>query len=220
MTPITTIAELEALPAETLLRGGQPGYGPAYVLIWDAGDGRMLYSDCAERGYLDPAEVIRIHAPLTVVQSPDPSPTVLALAQALATRDGKGAAFTSTTRSETSAEIASVYFELAEQIAVHLPAPTVKPGRDEIAKAIFDSMVNSIPQTAGSHFDDPAYSQSADACRRDADAVLAILPGKTEAQVRAEAWGEGYHDGQRQGGEGDDGPRYVNPYRANEEARK
>lgn len=31
--------------------------------------------------------------------------------------------------------------------------------------------------------------------------------------ARAEAWDEGFQDRQRQGSEGDDGPRYMNPYR-------
>ncbi len=114
-TPITTTTQLEALPAETLLRGGQAGYGPAYVLIWDAGDGRLLHADLTESGYLEPAEVIELHAPLTV-----------------------------------------------------LPAPTVKPGRDEVLAALLT--VEAGPSTNAL-----------------ADAVLAILPGKTEAQVRAEA---------------------------------
>lgn len=29
----------------------------------------------------------------------------------------------------------------------------------------------------------------------------------------AEAWDEGFCDGERQGAEGDDGPKFVNPYR-------
>lgn len=32
------------------------------------------------------------------------------------------------------------------------------------------------------------------------------------SRVRAEAWDEGFQDGRRYDGEGDDGPHYVNPY--------
>lgn len=32
------------------------------------------------------------------------------------------------------------------------------------------------------------------------------------AQVKADAWREGYIDGRRQDAEGDDGPRFTNPY--------
>lgn len=31
--------------------------------------------------------------------------------------------------------------------------------------------------------------------------------------ARAEAWDEGFRDGKRQDSEGDDGPRFTNPYR-------
>ena len=43
--------------------------------------------------------------------------------------------------------------------------------------------------------------------------TAADRPSVTD-DARAEAWDEGYQDGLRQGGEGEDGPRYVNPYRA------
>lgn len=32
-------------------------------------------------------------------------------------------------------------------------------------------------------------------------------------QIAADAWDEGFRDGERQSGEGDDGPKFVNPYR-------
>lgn len=32
------------------------------------------------------------------------------------------------------------------------------------------------------------------------------------ARVRRDAWAEGFQDGRRYDGEGDDGPRYINPY--------
>ena len=32
------------------------------------------------------------------------------------------------------------------------------------------------------------------------------------AQVKADAWHEGYNDGRRQDAEGDDGPQFTNPY--------
>lgn len=44
--------------------------------------------------------------------------------------------------------------------------------------------------------------------------IIADMWDEQEAADRAEAWDEGYQDGLRQGGEGEDGPRYVNPYRA------
>ncbi|MFE1082464.1 hypothetical protein [Brevibacterium sediminis] len=34
--------------------------------------------------------------------------------------------------------------------------------------------------------------------------------------LRAEAWDEGFRDGRRQDSEGDDGPKFVNPYRQEE----
>jgi hypothetical protein len=42
--------------------------------------------------------------------------------------------------------------------------------------------------------------------------VFALM-AKYVTQVKAEAWDEGFQDGERQSGEGDDGPRFVNPYR-------
>lgn len=32
-------------------------------------------------------------------------------------------------------------------------------------------------------------------------------------EIAAKAWDEGFVDGERQGGEGDDGPKFTNPYR-------
>lgn len=32
-------------------------------------------------------------------------------------------------------------------------------------------------------------------------------------KAKADAWQEGYNDGRRQDAEGDDGPRFTNPYR-------
>ena len=58
------------------------------------------------------------------LDAPDPPPTALALAPALATLDGKSAALTSTTKSRTTARIARRYIREAQGIAVHLPAPT------------------------------------------------------------------------------------------------
>ena len=37
-------------------------------------------------------------------------------------------------------------------------------------------------------------------------------------QAKAEAWDEGFRDGRRQDGEGDDGPKFVNPYREQEDS--
>ena len=39
------------------------------------------------------------------------------------------------------------------------------------------------------------------------DAARAFL-----GRVRRDAWDEGFQDGRRYDGEGDDGPRYTNPY--------
>jgi len=70
-------------------------------------------------------------------QSPDPSPTVLALAQALATVDEEGWVFTSTTKSETSARIASHYIAKADAVLAILPGQTeaevLQPIRDALA---------------------------------------------------------------------------------------
>lgn len=96
-----------------------------------------------------------------------------------------------------------------------IPAPTVKPGRETLARAMYDDDGHHAADTWGTD-----HSGVKNHYYAHADAVLAILPGRSEADVRAETWDEGYHDGQRQGGEGDDGPRYVNPYRADEEAGK
>ena len=46
------------------------------------------------------------------------------------------------------------------------------------------------------------------------DAARAFL-----ARVRRDAWDEGFQDGRRYDGEGDDGPRYINPY-SGEDAEK
>ena len=44
---------------------------------------------------------------------------------------------------------------------------------------------------------------------------LAELDAYVE-DVKADAWHEGYNDGRRQDAEGDDGPRFTNPYREGE----
>lgn len=47
-----------------------------------------------------------------------------------------------------------------------------------------------------------------------AKAALAARLAAVEREAKAAAWDEGFADGLRQDGEGADGPRYVNPYRA------
>lgn len=253
-TPITTTAQLEALPEQTPIRDRFGDVGIVQA-------GKVHYPETAPQTF---ERTIKKYAPLTVLhvpgQSPDPSPTVLALAQALATRDGEGTAFTSQTKSESTARIVSRYIGEAEDIAAHLPAsrapeckipaqdlqsheamqvptdlvigacarcgkpvlvprtdprnhemelcpscthevchsvpaPTVKPGRDEVAKAIYDVSPHF-------HLDGPPWTpipfEDPDEFSREpgsfiggiyeaADAVLAILPGQTVAEVRAEA---------------------------------
>ena len=42
----------------------------------------------------------------------------------------------------------------------------------------------------------------------------AALHQKLRDELRAQAWEEGFQDGHRQDAEGDDGPRFTNPYRS------
>ncbi len=44
------------------------------------------------------------------------------------------------------------------------------------------------------------------------DAVYNAEFDRFLARVRRDAWDEGFQDGRRYDGEGDDGPRYTNPY--------
>lgn len=53
-------------------------------------------------------------------------------------------------------------------------------------------------------------------------AALAAAPSGLVEDMRrntaAQAWDEGYFDGRRQDNEGDDGPRFINPYRTGDSA--
>ena len=64
---ITTVEQLEALPAECLLRGGQPGYGPTYFVTNDLGDGRVMFEMAGDNLTWSAAEIIQEHAPLTLL---------------------------------------------------------------------------------------------------------------------------------------------------------
>lgn len=71
------------------------------------------------------------------------------------------------------------------------PAPTVKPSRDDVARAIVprpwsDEWWPSIEHGETRSFDELREADK-NAARVYADAVLALLPGRTEAEVKAEA---------------------------------
>lgn len=59
---------------------------------------------------------------------------------------------------------------------------------------------------------EPGDYDRCDQCREACDDLAAFI-APLIAREKAEAWDEGFRDGRRQEGEGDDGPRYVNPYR-------
>lgn len=128
----------------------------------------------------------------TELDAPDPSPTALALAQALATRDGEGLAFTSQTKTESTARIVSRYIGQAQDIAVHLPAVTVKPGREELARTIdprpWSEHHRPFRDFAEARTTAELIERDRESIRRIADDVLAILPGKTAAEAMAPAW--------------------------------
>ena len=54
---------------------------------------------------------------------------------------------------------------------------------------------------------------SIDPRREDGLALHAALEAAAPHML-AEVWDEGFEDGKRQDAEGDDGPRFVNPYRS------
>lgn len=76
---ITTVEQLLALPAECLLRSGQPGYGPSYLVTVDAGDGVVMYEEVGANLDLTAAEAIEEHAPLTLLHRPDAATLVQSL---------------------------------------------------------------------------------------------------------------------------------------------
>lgn len=67
--------------------------------------------------------------------------------------------------------------------------------------------------------DQPTYEELVLRCQRLAN-IIVRNNNATEEIIRAEvkkakdqAWDEGFFDGRRQDAEGDDGPRFVNPYK-------
>lgn len=76
MTRIDTVDQLAALPAETLLRSEQPGYGPTYLLTYDAGDDEVMFTTAGgdHPGFLTAEQAITEHGPLVLVHQGSPTP--------------------------------------------------------------------------------------------------------------------------------------------------
>lgn len=94
---------------------------------------------------------------------------------------------------------------------------------EKVARALFDNDYGGYtPEFRESVWDDMGGSEPSEE-RADyviaARTVLAAVLPEVERHAKAAAWDEGFWDGQRQTGEGDDGPRYTNPYREKGDAR-
>jgi len=94
-----------------------------------------------------------------------------------------------------------------------LRAATVKLDRDTIVRALCPGLADLGL--------DPSQVVDATVNIQDAtDAVLAVLPGRTEAQVKAEAWNEGFEAGATWSPSGPSGVPHdppVNPYERGEQ---
>ena len=93
--------------------------------------------------------------------------------------------------------------------------------RDQLVEAMQDTLRD--PLGAGSDLEEARwdgeqwiYVEGGIDLPHLASEVLAVVRPLI-AREKAEAWDEGFRDGRRQEGEGDDGPRYVNPYREDED---
>lgn len=67
---ITTAAEVQALPAECLLRSERPGYGPTYFVTFDCGDGVVMIDQAGAMGNWLPGELVDEWGPLVLVAGP------------------------------------------------------------------------------------------------------------------------------------------------------
>jgi len=112
MSEITTAEELDALPAECLLRSTRPGYGPTYLVTFDCGDGALMFTLTAgdEIGTVTSAEAIDECGPFVLLYRPD-RPSNLAPAGATVTQEAVEAAartleFYATSRPPASARTA------------------------------------------------------------------------------------------------------------------
>lgn len=67
----------------------------------------------------------------------------------------------------------------------------VKPSRDDAIEAVSAALHVTTDRIPGLN---PGPALTADGASVDVavDAVLALLPGRTEAEIKAEAWDEGY----------------------------
>lgn len=84
-----------------------------------------------------------------------------------------------------------IALDLPATVLWPLPAATVKPGREELARTIdprpWSERHHPFRDFAEARTTAELVERDRESVRRIADDVLAILPGKTEAQVRAEA---------------------------------
>lgn len=65
---------------------------------------------------------------------------------------------------------------------------------------------------------DRTWRKNADHRKHLTEALAAAL-APVVTSSNASAWHEGFNDGKRQDAEGDDGPRFTNPYRSNDDHR-
>lgn len=90
--------------------------------------------------------------------------------------------------------------------------PTAQPTVEQVADAIHGAFDLDTPED-----DEPCYCDL-DTLNEAAVAVLALLPGHTEAEVKAEAWDEGWaaraDRKHLKVGECVPAPPHINPYRA------
>lgn len=70
-----------------------------------------------------------------------------------------------------------------------------------------------FPDVADAYAWNVQFEDGKEEYRAEAIAALSAAYPLIEASAKAEAWDEGFEDGKRQDFEGDDGPRFVNPYR-------
>ena len=178
-TPITTTTQLEALPDKTVFRTRQDLLAE---LGTHPGGQRVLWQE----GWCTLDDAIEYLAPLTVLHVPGQTPECdhAAVARALAQ---------TTILTGASAE---AIVKAAAQI---FPAVTVKPGRDEVYAIVRDlvrdkgNVVYEWPDDeAAAYRDNHGFSEGWEAvwalrAEKGTRAILDILPGKTEQEVRAEA---------------------------------
>lgn len=97
------------------------------------------------------------------------------------------------------------------------PPPTVKPSVEDVARAIL--MVTQAADVDPDYAWSVQYPEVQDELLDQARAVLALLPGRAETEVGAEAWDKGYMTGYRDRGREESYDLGANPYRQKEADR-